>query len=197
MTDQALQDQVPSSLTFSPASLHGSLATSQRLASHPGTDYPVHHSYAFALPLSGMVLPLPLPLDWFLLTLLRLAFTLLLLWFRSIYLTICVALLLLLSLCIIAFACVLFGSRSCVLYTFVCYKCLVYIRYSKLFTEWLNDLWSYFIFHLSLQSLIFESFFSLISPSYLEHSSTSHFIFSSISDFSLIYQDGREQSLKW
>lgn len=156
-------------------------------------DYPVHHSSAFALPRSGMVLPLPLPLDWFLLTLLRLAFTLPPQWFRSIYLTLCVALVLLLLLCIIAFACVLLGGRTCVLFTFVCYKCLVYIRYSKLFTEWLNDLWSYFIFHLSPQSLIFESSFSLISPSYLEHSSTSHFIFSSISDFSLFYQDGREQ----
>lgn len=98
-----------------------------------------------------------------------------------------IALALLLLLCIIAFNCVLPGGMSCVSFTFVCYRCLEYFRYSKLFAEgtsdWM-DLWFYLIFHLSLQSLIIKSSSSLIHPSCLEHKGTSHFTFSRIFYFS-------------
>lgn len=56
------------------------------------------------------------------------------------------------------------------------------------------DLWSYFTCHLSLQSLIIESSFSLTHPTCLEHNGPSHFTFSFIFHFSLFYQGGREGS---
>lgn len=49
---------------------------------------------------------------------------------------------------------------------------------------------AHFIFHLSLQSWIIKSSFSLVLYSCLEHSSTSHFTFQVFLNFKKIYQGG-------